>query len=147
VLLKGAGAVLKFSSGPGAAVAGGPRPRARELRRVGDLAEFDGGLATQCDLVDGPCVDLNLMVSKALPPARARVQALREARSLSVGNAQSMLVFAIDAAVELRSDGGTSVLEPWDLALLAGGDRNVHVAAAGGAAGAVNVFLAELPAG
>ena len=55
VLLKGAGVVLNFS--------GGPPPRVRELRDVGDMEEFDGGLATLCELVNGPCVDLNLMVS------------------------------------------------------------------------------------
>jgi environmental stress-induced protein Ves len=159
VLLKGAGVVLKFS-GPGAlsgATAVG-RPgelslsgrdtKARELRTVGDMAEFDGGLAAHCDLLDGPCVDLNLMVSKALPDVRARVEALREARSSSLGSGESMLVFPIDAALELTSGASTYVLEPWDLALLSGReDRTVNISGRGRGekADAVKVFLATLP--
>jgi uncharacterized protein len=148
VLLKGAGVALTYSSGPRAAVSGGSPPRARELRMVGEMAEFDGGLATHCDLLDGPCVDLNLMVSKALPDVRARVEELREPRSASLGSGESMLVFPIDAAIELISGGSTSVLEPWDLALLSGReDRTVRISGRGHGekAGAVKVFLATLP--
>jgi uncharacterized protein len=148
VLLKGAGVVLKFSSGPGA-VGPSRRPaKARELRTVGDMAEFDGGLAVHCDLVHGPCVDLNLMVSKALPDVRARVEELREARSSNLGSGESMLVFPIDAALELTSGASTYVLEPWDLALLSGReDRTVSIAGRGEEESAVKVFLASLPGG
>ena len=63
VLLRGGGVALKFSNG-----------EERLLRDVGDVAQFDGALATQCDLLDGPCVDLNLMVAKSLPGACAQVK-------------------------------------------------------------------------
>src|ERR1700677_71452 len=150
VLLKGAGVVLTFSSGPGAVGRSGRDAKARELRTVGDMAEFDGGLAAHCDLVDGPCVDLNLMVSKTLPDVRARVEELREPRSPSLGSGESMLVFPIDAALELTSGASTYVLEPWDLALLSErGDRTVSISGRGGGekAGTVKVFLATLPGG
>src|SRR5271170_5764644 len=55
VLLRGAGVALAFASG-----------ERRVLRNMGDLAEFDGALSTHCELLGGPCVDLNLMVSKSL---------------------------------------------------------------------------------
>jgi environmental stress-induced protein Ves len=148
VLLKGAGVVLKFSGGPGAAAAGTPARHATELRRVGDMAQFDGGLATHCDLVDGPCVDLNLMVSKTLPDVRARVEAWPEALFSSLGDGESMLVFPIDAPLELRSGASTYVLEPWDLAVLSGReDRAVRLSARGPdeKADAVKIFLATLP--
>ena len=148
VLLKGAGVVLKFSSRAGLAPSGGPALRVRELRRVGDLEEFDGGLATQCELLNGPCVDLNLMVSKTLPEVRAHVEVLRQPWSPHLESAESMLVFPIDSNVQLRSGGGTHLLEPWDLALISGrDDRPVHISAhdGGEAAGAVKVFLATLP--
>jgi uncharacterized protein len=146
VLLKGAGVVLKFSGGPGAVGPSGRNAKARELCAVGDMAEFDGGLATHCDLVDGPCVDLNLMVSKALPEVWARVEVLREARSSSLGSQESMLVFPIDAALELTSGASTYVLEPWDLALLSGReDRTVNISGRGEAGDAVKIFLATLP--
>jgi environmental stress-induced protein Ves len=148
VLLKGAGVVLKFSSRAGSATVGGPAPRVRELRSVGDMEEFDGGLATHCDLVNGRCVDLNLMVSKTLPAVRAHVEVLRQPWSPGLESAESMLVFPIDANVEVRSGGSTQLLEPWDLALISGReDRQVYIAAqeGGEAVGAVKVFLATLP--
>jgi uncharacterized protein len=148
VLLKGAGVVLTFSSGPGTVGPSGRDAKACELRTVGDMAEFDGGLAAHCDLVDGPCVDLNLMVSKALPDVLARVEELRQPRSPSLGGGESMLVFPIDAALELTSGARTYALEPWDLALLSEReDRTVSISGRGGGekAGTVKVFLATLP--
>lgn len=147
VLLKGRGVVLKFSSGARPEGSGGA-PRIRELRKVGDMEEFDGGLATHCELVDGPCVDFNLMAAKTLPDVRAHVEVLRQPRSPSLESAESMLVFPIDSNVELRSGGKTHRLEPWDFALISGReDRPVRISAeeGGEAPGAVQVFLATLP--
>lgn len=143
VLLKGAGVALRFS--------GGPTPRVCELRVVGDMQEFDGGLATHCELVDGPCVDLNLMVSKKLRGVRARVEALQEARSFGLGSHDSMLVFPIDAGVELALGETTEQLGPWDLAVLSGREeREVRIVGRGrgegAGAGAVKLFVASLPA-
>jgi len=61
VLLRGAGLTLKFGNG-----------EQRDLRRTGDSVEFDGAMPAHCDLLQGPCVDLNFMVSKSLR-ADARV--------------------------------------------------------------------------
>jgi environmental stress-induced protein Ves len=151
VLLKGAGVVLKFAD-PSA-------PRVSELRGVGDMLEFDGALAAHCDLVQGPCVDLNLMVSQRLGGVRARVETLREARYFDVGTDDTLLLFPIDAGVELsrgetepRDQGALrDQLGPWDLAVLSGREeRQVRVAAIGGEGGngvAMNLFLAILPSG
>src|SRR6202167_3090539 len=84
VLLKGAGVVLTFSSGPGAVGRSGRDANAREVRTVGEIVEIDGGIAEHCDRVEAPCVALNLMVSKTLPDVRARVEELREPRSPSL---------------------------------------------------------------
>ncbi len=140
LLLKGAGVVLKFP--------GGPTPRVRELREVGDMEEFDGGLETDCELVKGPCVDLNLIVSKKLPGVRARVEALQEARSFALGGQDSMLVFPIDAGVEVARGETTDQLGPWDLAVLFGWEeREVRIATGnrGKAGVTVNLFLATIP--
>lgn len=140
VLLKGAGVALKF--------AGGPAPRIRELREIGDMQEFDGGVAAHCELVDGPCVDLNLMVSKNLRGVRTRVESLRGARSLTVGSHESMLLFPIDARITLASDGSTEQLAPWDLAVLSGRrERDVKIVATGCDEGsaAARLFVAVLP--
>ena len=64
----GARIALKFGSGG-----------TRVLRNVGDWLEFDGAAAAHCELLDGPCVDLNLMVSRSLRTA-ARIERLSEPR-------------------------------------------------------------------
>ena len=72
VLLKGDGVKLQFGNG-----------QQRILRRAGELAQFDGGVAAHCELLGGSCVDLNLMVAKTKPmiakvdslPGRTQVQA------------------------------------------------------------------------
>jgi environmental stress-induced protein Ves len=110
VLLRGAGIALKLSDGT-----------RRDLRAVGDLAQFDGALGVECELLSGPCVDLNLMTSNAMAPVRARIERLRGPLSYALRTDESMLVFPIDAAVEIQPDGADAiVLEPWDLAALGG---------------------------
>lgn len=107
VLLRGAGVALKFGHG-----------QQTVLRQPGDLAEFDGGLATHCELLDGACVDLNLMVAK---PVHAAVRVARIADELAVHAAPfaSTLIFSLAEPLLLTSDAGESEpLEPWDLAVL-----------------------------
>ncbi len=133
VLLQGNGAALKFARG-------GPRL----LRQVGDMAEFDGALAAQCELENGPCVDLNLMAAKTLPDVRARVLPLQG--PLALGESEgSTLVFPIDTSVVLRAAGESAILERWDLAIVRRpADRAGSVAPRDGDAPAL-VFLATVP--
>jgi environmental stress-induced protein Ves len=108
VLLRGSGLTLAFADG-----------RHRVLRHIGDLAEFDGAVATRCELLNGPCVDLNLMVSKSI---RAEVRVERVIENLQVPAApfESALIFSLEDPLLLTSDAGESQkLEPWDLAVLA----------------------------
>jgi environmental stress-induced protein Ves len=115
VLLQGDGVELEFSDGS-----------RRSLLRVGDLAEFDGGLPTYCRLLGGPCVDLNLMVAKSLE-AKVSVQHLT-ARGLnaSASSVESTLIFSLDAAIMVRTDGTQPMLlEPWDLGIIS--DCSVRV--------------------
>jgi hypothetical protein len=147
VLLKGAGVILKFSSRATTASSNGPVPGTRQLRRIGDMATFDGALAAHCDLVDGPCVDLNLMVSKMLTDVQARVEVLRERRSWIPSSGESMLVFPVDAGVELECGGAAELLEPWDLALLSGpedGAVRISARGRGDEAAVAKIFLATL---
>jgi environmental stress-induced protein Ves len=134
VLLRGGGVALKFSNGD-----------ERLLRKVGDVAEFDGAIATFCELLDGPCVDLNLMVAKSLPGVHAQVERLLQPLTLRGAPGRTTLVFPVDAALDVRSGGAAAVLEPWDLAVVAHstgqGGTLVPLDASAGAA----VFLATLP--
>jgi environmental stress-induced protein Ves len=110
VLLKGAGLELRGADGT-----------KKTLRQVGDLAEFDGAVATRCELLDGPCVDLNLMVAKSDSVA-VRVERFIESVAISVPRNETQLIFPIDRGIELALDDGRSVtLEPWDLAQMSHG--------------------------
>jgi len=130
VLLKGSGVELRFADGA-----------VRLLGSVGDLAEFDGALAVHCRLIEGACVDLNLIVANELPRVGAQVARLRDTLTVPVAAGRILVAFAIDAALDLIADGQHEALGPWDLALIPGG-LGVELRAARGAAAA---FLADLP--
>jgi uncharacterized protein len=107
VLLQGAGLTLEFADG-----------QQKVLRQPGDLAEFDGAVAAHCELLQGPCVDLNLMVSKS---AHAEVRVERAVVELALRAApfESKLIFSIEEPLLLTGDAGeTQQLAPWDLAVL-----------------------------
>jgi len=131
VLLEGAGVRLRFANGA-----------QHTLRAAGDLIEFDGALAVDCQLIDGPCVDLNLIAADALPEVRARVERVRGTLALQPAPGRIALAFALDAALEISSGHDRGELRQWDLAVLAA-ELSVELRAAQRAAA---VFLADLPA-
>jgi environmental stress-induced protein Ves len=109
VLLRGQGIALEFGSGGRCA-----------LRSVGDWVEFDGAMSTRCELLDGPCVDLNLMVSKSLRTA-ARIERVSEPTLVAAIGGETTLIFGILDPISLDSGAGDCArLEPWDLAILNG---------------------------
>jgi uncharacterized protein len=118
VLLRGSGVRLTFDGG-----------QQTYLRDVGDLAEFDGAVATECELLNGPCVDLNLMVSKSMTGVRAWVEQLQESRPWQGSRLQSsprgtLLVFPIIGTVLLDIGNPESTnLYAWDLAVVSRDDR------------------------
>ena len=109
VLLRGRGLMLKFSAGDHCL-----------LQKVGDSAQFDGAAAPHCDLLDGPCVDLNFMVAESL---RSDARVLRFTGELTTsGSAGPALIFSIEAPLLLETEGAEAVrLEPWDLAVVSPG--------------------------
>jgi environmental stress-induced protein Ves len=109
VLLRGAGLTLEFDHG-----------ERRDLRRIGDSVEFDGAMPTHCELLQGPCVDMNFMVSKSL---RADARVVRVDRSpAALAAPESALIFSVEAPLLLHGDAGQPVrLEPWDLAVFSQG--------------------------
>jgi environmental stress-induced protein Ves len=107
VLLRGRGIALKFGSGERCTLNG-----------VGDWVEFDGAMSTYCELLDGPCVDLNLMVSHSLHTA-ARIERLSEAKRVAAHHGETTLILGILDPLSLHGSAGESaLLEPWDLAIL-----------------------------
>jgi uncharacterized protein len=130
VLLRGSGVRLTFDGS-----------HTKDLLAVGDLAEFDGGVATGCELLDGPCTDLNLMVSASVPGWRAGVELLQEPRALQ-SIQETVLVFPITGPLTLEYQNGESTtLNEWDLAVLTPGDAAVLGASA---TRSTLVFLATL---
>jgi hypothetical protein len=88
------------------------------LHQPGDLVEFDGAISTQCELLQGPCVDLNLMVSKSVR-ADARVERVRLPVAVTASGGECTLVFCIGDSVRLALDTGeVHALGQWDLAVL-----------------------------
>jgi hypothetical protein len=115
VLLQGRGVALKLGNG-----------EHRALRTVGDWLQFDGAMPVHCDLLDGPCMDLNLMVSKSLQTA-ARIELLRENPVVDAAHGQTTLIFSLQDPVSIDSANGESMkLEPWDLGLLSQGSARLN---------------------
>jgi environmental stress-induced protein Ves len=152
VLLQGAGIELSFAD------------RSRKiLRKAGDLVEFDGALTAYCELLKGPCVDLNLMVSKA-DSAAVRVERFSESLVLDARDGTmrdgtmrdgtmrdgtmrdgTMIIFAIDRGFTLATDTGETVtLESWDLAVLPYGSCHLRRLEPAGAGVSTSVFVATL---
>jgi uncharacterized protein len=136
VLLQGDGLELRCSNG-----------ERYSLRHVGELAEFDGAVPTQCELKNGACVDLNLITAKSLHGVHARVHRLQEPLPLTAAaRGRSTLIVSIDAPVVLRAGGGdAAMLEPWDLAVLSDPSGNADSLAARHPSAATLVFLATVP--
>jgi environmental stress-induced protein Ves len=114
VLLRGAGVALRLSDGT-----------QRIMRAPGDLAQFDGALGVECELMNGPCVDLNLMTANVMGLREVRVERLRGSLSYAARKDESLVVFPIDAPLQIHpSDGNAAILEPWDLAVLGGSAKD-----------------------
>ena len=114
------------------------------LRQAGDCVEFDGAVPTHCELLGGPCSDLNLMVSKSRIRACTRVQALEEPRRVRPSKAQIVLFLAIGGSLVVESGVAAAVtLEPWDLAVLCG-DEEAQLRPAADQTPAPLVFFATL---
>jgi environmental stress-induced protein Ves len=109
VLLQGRGIALEFGSG-----------ERRALCSVGDWLEFDGGISTHCELLDGPCVDLNLMAAKSMRTA-ARIERLQAPLKVTAIDHETTLIFGIQDPLSLDDGTGQSArLGLWDLAILNG---------------------------
>ena len=114
VLLRGRGIALEFGSGDRCT-----------LRNLGDWLEFDGAASTRGELLDGPCVDLNLMVSQSLR-STARIELLQGPLTVAAIDGETTLIFGIQHPLLLDGSAGEPVrLEPWDLAILE--DCSVHL--------------------
>jgi environmental stress-induced protein Ves len=132
VLLQGRGIALEFGSG-----------ERRALRSVGDWVEFDGAMATRCELLDGPCADLNIMVSKSLRTS-ARIERLHEPMLVAATHRETTLIFGILDPLSLDGAGESARLEPWDLAILNGCSAHLRKMAALEDSAPSAVFIATI---
>lgn len=136
VLLRGAGVELRFAGG-----------RQARLSEVGELVKFDGAEASYCELLNGPCADLNLMVWKS-DRFDARVSPVSGSMQVQAAQEQCTLVFCITGEVVLNIDSGESAtLGSWDLAVLRQCEGKISVSAVGGLPSefaAPSVFVASL---
>jgi uncharacterized protein len=133
VLLRGEGMTLHFANGD-----------RKVLRQIGELAQFDGALAANCELLGGPCMDLNLMVAKSLSKVPARVQSLNAPLRLTASTGESVLLACVQGTLLL--EGGSAeaaALEPGDLAVLAQATHTVLIKPADSPAAPL-VFIAGI---
>jgi environmental stress-induced protein Ves len=132
VLLQGRGIELTHGNG-----------QQRVLKNVGDCVEFAGAMPTHCELLGGPCVDLNLMVAESLR-STARVERLVE-RVIATADGETTLIFGIESPMSLVSDAGATVrLEPWDLAVLSQGSARFDNMRPDGRSAPGAVFIASI---
>jgi environmental stress-induced protein Ves len=133
VLLKGAGIDLRFGDGV-----------QKGLRKVGELLEFDGALAAHCELLNGPCVDLNLMVLKS-DSAAVRIERFIESVAVSASRHETLLIFPIDRKITVQITAGkTATLEPWDLAVMSQCAGRISRLESAKTSVSTSVFLATL---
>ncbi|HEY6621046.1 MAG TPA: HutD family protein [Steroidobacteraceae bacterium] len=132
VLLQGGGIALEFAGG-----------EHRALRSVGDWVEFDGATPARCELLDGPCVDLNLMVSQSLRTA-ARVERLCEPTLVAAARGEATLIFGIQGPLSLDCRGESVRLETWDLAILKGCSTHLSKMTPGEDSAPIAVFIATI---
>ena len=133
VLLKGAGIDLRFGDGV-----------QKGLRKVGELLEFDGALAAHCELLNGPCVDLNLMVLKS-DSAAVRIERFIESVAVAASRHETLLIFPIDRKITVQITAGkTATLEPWDLAVMSQCAGRISRLESAKTSVSTSVFLATL---
>lgn len=133
VLLKGAGLDLRFGDGV-----------QKSLRKVGELLEFDGALAAHCELLNGPCVDLNLMVLKS-DSATVRIERFIESVAVNASRHETLLIFPIDRKINVQITAGkTATLEPWDLAVMSQSAGRISRLESAKSSVSTSVFLATL---
>ncbi len=134
VLLGGAGLRLRFSNG-----------EQTLLRHAGDLAAFDGALQTQCELLAGPCTDLNLVAANSLEIVETEVRRLAAPLTLRRQPGQTIVLFSIDGGVMVEQEAGESAeLELWDLAVLSGAAGAAAIRPCADRPTTASVFLAKL---
>jgi environmental stress-induced protein Ves len=133
VLLQGSGVTLRFAG-----------KASREIREIGDLVEFDGAESTYCELLNGPCVDLNLMIAKSVE-ASVRIERMAQELEVRPEPSASTLIFCIERGLLLETAAGEVVrLEPWDLAVLSQGAARLKGIHAGNLAVSTAVFFATI---
>ena len=89
------------------------------LTTVGSWLAFDGAAAADCELLSGPCVDLNLMVLKSMGPVPVRVGPLASSRTYGIRAGQTALIFAVAGSVSIRdATDEAQALNTWDLGVV-----------------------------
>jgi environmental stress-induced protein Ves len=134
VLLRGSGVRLSFGDGS-----------ATTLREAGDRIEFDGAMATHCELIAGPCTDFNLIVANDLDCAEPEVGPLDGARAFTRVAGETQLLFVIAGSVTVSDAAGADFeLGPWDLACSTGGDAGIAAVAPPAGALRPSIFFTRL---
>jgi len=116
------------------------------LHRPGDLIRFDGALPMHCELLNGPCSDLNLMVSKQLGEAEARIESLSRQHVLRAMPGETLVLFCIAGPAVLdHGEGQSAWLHSWDSVVIDPGDGDVRANRGHDAPEGAFIFIAQIP--
>jgi environmental stress-induced protein Ves len=115
LLLSGNGFVLRFPEAP-----------ARRLDRRLEPFAFDGGWHAECELIDGPVRDLNLMVARSAGVGRLRVLRTPAGGRAEIPLEGTALLHVLEGVLE----AGSIRLEPGDTLRADGAAGEAVVAAA-----------------
>jgi environmental stress-induced protein Ves len=137
VLVRGAGIELGF----------GQHGHSR-LEAVGQMASFDGGWQTSCELIDGPSTDLNLIVASERAESTSRsIQVVTE-EVIQTNAWTEILVCCIRGAIHLTNGTGSTVqLAPVDVAVCVPSDGAIICRAGGDAAAQLFIGAVRLRGG
>lgn len=129
LLLDGAGFVLRS-----------PDLADRVFRPGGDAQVFDGALRIHCDLLGGPCTDLNLMVRDSIATSSriARIDA-----TLTLHARGTLILFVLQGACRVLADGQTADPAVRDT-IIAGAGARVELRAMPGCTVPPAMFISDV---
>jgi uncharacterized protein len=134
VLVRGAGVELSF----------GQHGHSR-LDTVGQMAAFDGGWRTSCELIDGPSTDLNLIIATARVESMCRSIQMVTEEIIPTSAWTEILVCCIGGGLRLTNEAGSTVeLAPVDVAICFPSDGAISCRASAEAAAQVFIGAVRL---
>jgi uncharacterized protein len=117
----------------------------RVLNRIGEMFEFDGSIAVDCELLGGACTDMNLITAHKIGTISAAVHELGKPLLIPETLSETLLLFAVSGTVVVEGGRGQlEIMENWDTVICAPSDATVTCRTAAHSMEAAVVFMARI---